>query len=403
MLAPTAIELGTNDGFCRHQSVRRAGRVAGRLSGTTFALKDVFAVQGITACYGNPTWLATHTPAERTAPAVQALLDAGATLVGLTLTDELALSLTGENAHYGTPVNPNAPGRVPGGSSSGSACAVAAGLVSFALGTDTGGSVRVPASHTGVFGFRPSHAAVSCEGVLPLAPRFDAPGWFARDAPLLDRVGDVLLPPSAAIDAPARLLVWPELERFCDPEAWRAASNAAVRLASALGVPLAEHASSESAPKPKEWLDSYFALQNAELRAAHGDWIAQHRDAFGALIGGRMAHVLAASAAAVLPAETRQRALCHELTRVLATGAWLVVPSAPGAAPLRGLPDAAIDAYTTRALTLCAPASLVGLPQLSLPLARSDAAPLGISLIGARGSDRALLRAAVQIAHRLTL
>src|SRR5271170_2192254 len=141
-----------------------------------------------------PVGLASHPAASASAPVVDALLAAGARLAGKAVTDELAFSLEGVNAHYGTPVNPACPDRIPGGSSSGSAVAVAAGLVDFALGTDTGGSVRVPASFVGVCGFRPTHDAISLAGVVPFAPSYDTVGWFAGDAAMLSRVGGVLLP-----------------------------------------------------------------------------------------------------------------------------------------------------------------------------------------------------------------
>ena len=182
-----------SDAFCAHADVARDGSRRGVASGLSFALKDVFEVEGVSRCAGNPDWLRTHPAATRTAPAVARLLDAGASLRGLTITDELTLGLAGENFHYGTPTNPAAPDRVPGGSSCGSAAAVAGGLVDFALGTDTGGSVRVPASYCGIFGFRPTHGRVSNEGVVPLAPSCDTVGWFARDAKVLRTVGEILL------------------------------------------------------------------------------------------------------------------------------------------------------------------------------------------------------------------
>ena len=171
--------------LCAHANVAKDGRHKGVAAALSFALKDVFDVEGVTACAGNPDWLRTHRAATRTAPAVDKLLDAGASLRGLTITDELTLGLNGENFHYGTPTNPAAPDRVSGGSSCGSAAAVAGGLVDFALGTDTGGSVRVPASYCGIFGFRPTHGRVSNAGVVPLAPSFDTVGWFARDPKVL--------------------------------------------------------------------------------------------------------------------------------------------------------------------------------------------------------------------------
>ena len=176
---------------------------SGRLSGLGFAVKDLFDVAGSITTYGNPDWASTHAAASATAPVVTALLQAGARLDGKTKTVELAYGLTGENVWHGTPVNPRAPDRFPGGSSCGSAAAVAAGLVDFALGSDTGGSVRIPASYCGLFGIRPSHGAVSLAGACPLAPSFDTCGWFTRSAALLAGVGDVLLPGGRqAVDGP---------------------------------------------------------------------------------------------------------------------------------------------------------------------------------------------------------
>ena len=134
-----------------------------------------------TGC-GSPEWLATHPPATRNCPPVQKILDAGATIIGKTVCDEFFYSVSGANAHYGTPVNARAPGRLPGGSSAGSAAACGAGLCDFALGSDTGGSVRVPASFNGIYGLRPTHERIEHSGVADMAPTFDVPGWFAGDA-----------------------------------------------------------------------------------------------------------------------------------------------------------------------------------------------------------------------------
>ena len=195
--------------FCveNHAALEATGD--GPLSGLTFAAKDVFDVAGSRTGFGNPVWLETHPPAESTAPAVLRCLEAGAVMVGKTLTDELTYSLNGQNYHYGTPVNSAAPGRIPGGSSSGSASAVAGGLVDFALGTDCGGSVRLPASYCGILGIRPTHGAVSLEGVAPFTWSFDVAGWFARDPSVFAAVGRVLLDggPDAA---PSGRLLYPQ-------------------------------------------------------------------------------------------------------------------------------------------------------------------------------------------------
>ena len=380
--------------FCVHARPHLPGQPAGLLSGLSFAVKDVFAIRGVTSCYGNPTWLETHAPAQSNARAVDQLLHAGASLVGLTITDELALSLTGENAHYGAPDNPRAPERVAGGSSAGSAAVVARGDVDFALGTDTGGSVRVPASHTGVYGYRPTHGAVASEGVLPLAPRFDCVGVFARTPALLERVAGVLLP-DASPSEPRRLLGLAELERWVDAEAWSAFELGAPRLANALGVPF-EWLSQAPLPRADSWLACYLTLQNLQAGALHRSWIEQARPDFGSLIARRIGWMLDTKPSAAGGAEACREQVAAGLAQLFADGSWLVLPSAPGAAPRRGLSDDAIEAYTARALTLAAPASLAGLPQLSLPIASAEQCPLGISLVGPRASDRALLRVALR-------
>ena len=142
---------------------------AGPLSGLSFAVKDLFHVGGYPTSGGQPLMLALSGVMDRTAPTVQRLLDAGARFAGKTITDELAFSMNGQNAHFGSPINGAAPDRITGGSSSGSASAVSNGMCDFALGTDTGGSVRAPASHCGLVGLRPTHGRISLQDVLNLA------------------------------------------------------------------------------------------------------------------------------------------------------------------------------------------------------------------------------------------
>src|SRR3954468_11048806 len=173
--------------------VRLDGTPGGPLSDLTFAAKDLFDVAGVPTGGGNHDWARANPLPTKHAWAVQTLLDAGAALIGKTITDEVSLGILGENAFDGTPLNSRAPDRVPGGSSSGSAAAVAAGLCDTAVGTDTGGSVRVPASFCGLYGIRPTHGRLDVTGMLPQAPTSDTTGWFARDAETFARVSSVLL------------------------------------------------------------------------------------------------------------------------------------------------------------------------------------------------------------------
>jgi amidase len=198
--------------------VRVAGRAGGPLADLTFAAKDLFDVAGHPTGGGNPDWARQHPLPTRHAWAVQTLLDAGATLIGKTITDEVSLGILGENPFYGTPLNTRAPGRVAGGSSSGSAAAVAEGICDTALGTDTGGSVRVPASFCGLYGIRPTHGRLPVTGMLPQAPRSDTTGWFARDARTFARVSGVMLGEPIAPAPPSRLIVAVDAFGLADPE-----------------------------------------------------------------------------------------------------------------------------------------------------------------------------------------
>src|SRR5206468_1051711 len=168
------------------------GSGKGPLAGLTAAVKDMYAIAGERTGGGNPDWLARQQPAASHAASITKILDAGATIIGKTICDEFFFSVAGVNAHYGTPPNPRAPGRIPGGSSSGSAAATAAGTCDFALGSDTGGSVRIPASLCGLYGIRTTHGRIDTKGVMDMAPSFDTVGWLAATAGVFRKVGPML-------------------------------------------------------------------------------------------------------------------------------------------------------------------------------------------------------------------
>ena len=374
--------------FCRHTHVEMRGAPDGALAGLKFAVKDIYDVAGQKTGFGNPDWLHTHEPATRTAPAVQVLLDAGADLIGKTLADEMAWSLTGENAHYGTPVNVNAPGRIPGGSSSGSASAVAAGAVDFALGSDTGGSVRLPASFCGILGIRPTHGRVSLEGVCPLAPSFDTCGWFARDAAVLERVGRVLLRDDAPASSAGRLLYADDAFAVSGEAVTQALRPALDKLRAILGKPEIVTVADEPLAR---WMHYFRVLQAPEAWAKHGEWVKRENPAFGPGVKERIAWAATVDPKEVAAAKVKREDITRRMTALLAGGAVLALPSAPGIAPLRNSPPEVLDALRTRALSIFSIAGLARLPQVSLPLAKLDGCPLGLSLIAARGADTLLL------------
>jgi amidase len=374
--------------FCRHTHVELAGAASGPLAGLTFALKDIYDVAGQKTGFGCPDWLNTHEPAARTASSVQRLLDAGTRLVGKTHTEEMAWSLTGENAHYGTPVNVNAPGRVPGGSSSGSAAAVGAGVVDFSIGSDTGGSVRLPASYCGILGLRPTHDRIPLDGVCALAPSFDTCGWFARDAAVFERVGRVLLRDDAPAAKAGRLLIAQDAFSFADPASVTALKPAIDRVAALLGNPENVTVGDESLAK---WMDYFRFPQGAEAWAAHGEWIRRVKPNFGAPIKGRFEWASSVDPKDVARARARREEITGRMEELLHGNAVLALPSAPGAALPRNSAPEVVDGLRARALPMLCIAGLARQPQVSLPLATVDGCPLGLSLIAARGNDTLLL------------
>ncbi len=382
----------------KHADVRRDGRRRGIASGLRFALKDVFDVEGVTGCAGNPDWLRTHRAATRTAPAVARLLDSGASLRGLTITDELTLGLSGENFHFGTPTNPAAPDRVPGGSSCGSAAAVAGTLVDFALGTDTGGSVRVPASYCGIFGFRPTHGRVSNTGVVPLAPSFDTVGWFARDAKVLRLVGEILLENLSDSMPIRKVLIVENLFRDMDAaaaQALRASLKDMLRDSSIDCDDLSNFPDDSIA-----LADLYRTISGYEEWTVHGQWITQHKPTFGPQVAERFRNAAKVTLAQRDEAERIRRSLTKTVYDLLKDGTILCAPTTPDVAPLKGHAD--IPEVRLPLLRVTALAGLSGLPAVSLPLWKCNNIPLGVSFIAGPDRDEDLLALATKVSDGLT-
>jgi len=394
MMVASAESEAANDfgAFVPGPRCRREPTGRGVLEGKSFAVKDLIDVAGCRTGGGNPAWLAGQMPAARSAPAVEAALAAGASCAGKTMTDELAFSLEGRNGHYAPVINPRCPDRLPGGSSSGSAVAVAAGLVDFALGTDTGGSVRVPANFVGVFGFRPSHGAISLDGVVPFAPSYDTVGFFARDARLLADVGAVLLPRTDPTPIGRLLLAVDGFAQVDD-----ALAEELRQKAEALDVidRVAVFAGEEAA-----YCDCYRILQGAEIWQNLGGWITASKPDFAPDLAARFAEVAAITAAEV----DRCRLLCARFRArydgLVPPGTALVMPTTPCVALARTASGPVIGDFYQRALTLTSLAGHAGAPQLALPLGLFRGCPIGLSLLGARGSDLALLDLAAKLAER---
>ena len=369
---------------------------AGSLSGLTFAAKDLFDVAGYPTSAGSPHFLAMSGIRTRTAPTVQRLLDAGARLVGKTITDELAFSMSVKNAHFGTPVNGGAPDRIPGGSSSGSAAAVSNGLCDFALGTDTGGSVRAPANHCGLFGIRPTHGRVSLELCHDLAPSFDTCGYFTRDGATFEQVGEVLLgedtPP---LPQKPRVLLARDAFGLLHGEVREALAPALRRAGAVLGEPQEVDAATEG------FTNLYWAMRYIQSREAwtvDAPMIERFNPPLGPGVADRFEFSRAVTDSQVAEAQVIRAAFRKRFSALL-DGAVLILPTMPDIAPLLTESDESLNDYRNNALNLLCLSVLSGLPQVSMPLASRSGAPLGLSLMGPVGSDLSLVRLARRIAE----
>ncbi|MFY0691658.1 MAG: amidase [Paracoccaceae bacterium] len=371
-----------------------SGAPDGPLAGTVFGAKDLFDIAGrITGC-GNPEWARTHPAATAHAPAVAALLEAGATLAGKTHTDELAYSLMGVNAHYGTPVNSADPRRVPGGSSSGSAAAVAAGLVDFALGSDTGGSVRMPASFCGLWGIRTTFGQLPLDRAMPFTHSFDTIGWFTRSAAMMARVAEAGGCPEA--EPVSRLLLPVDLWARADAQTVAAVAPALAKIEQQLGPARPVLLAPEGL---EAWREVFRICQAAEIWDVHGDWVTQNTPEFGPGVRERFEMASKIGAEDHAAAKAQRRDVQNRIAEIMTPETVLVLPTSPGPAPLCSAPDSSLNDFRTRALEMLCPAGLAGLPQLSIPAGVVDGGPVGLSLVGDKGQDRALITLAAAAGH----
>ena len=369
----------------------------GPLADLSFAAKDLFDVAGYPTGGGSPFLLAMSGIKPRTAPAVQMLLDAGASFVGKTVTDELAFSMNGNNAHFGAPINGAAIDRITGGSSSGSASAVSSGLCDFALGTDTGGSVRAPANHCNLYGIRPTHGRISLSGVLDLSPSFDTCGWFARDIRTFTRVADVLLGADPNPLPEKVRVLWPEdLWAMLSAQARSALHGAVQKVQTVLG---------EATPVTQIALDDWDAMywnfryiQGREAWLTNGPMIERYAPPLGPGVAERFAWSRNVTDGEVATAREFRGKFGMQLATFLGSDGVLLMPTMPDIAPLRTATDGSLEDYRNKAIRLLCVAGLSGFPQLSMPLAQREGAPLGLSLLGPAGSDRSLIGLAEKIA-----
>ena len=372
------------------------GTGLGPLKGRTVAVKDIFAIAGQRIGAGSRAYLADAPEESVTAPSVQALLDAGADVVGISQTDQFAYSIAGLNPDYGTAPNPAVRGGLPGGSSSGPASAVALGQADIGIGSDTAGSIRIPASYQGLWGLRTTHGAVALAGVLPLAPRYDTVGWLTRD-------GFMMLA-TAAVGLARRIETKPtEKVRFCE-----AVNGAATRAASKAVMEVVEELESDGVigalapvdlPPVRELFEAFRVTQSAEAWRAHGAWVDAHPGALAPDIEARFAWARAVTAEQEEEGLEAVRRLAAEIDAALGYD-LLVLPAAASAAPSVGAKAETLNALREVTLGMTAIAGLTGRPALSVPLAMTNDGPVGVCLVGPRGSDLTLIERAIEWQQR---
>jgi len=368
------------------------GSGGGALSGLSFVAKDLFAVEGHTPSFGHPAWRATHAASPTTAPAIRDLLDAGADLVGLTKLDQLAYSLIGDVGEGSPPLNPTDSSLYCGGSSSGSAAAVAGDMADFALGTDTAGSVRVPAAVCGVLGIRPTHGSIPSDGILPLAPSFDVAGLFAKTVVTLGRALAVVAPGLDGPRPPVSIRIAADTFAMVDRESALLGRQVAEQLASLTGTTL-EDVAFESLTDG-ETGDLFARLQGREIWDHHSEWVEANGHALADDVRLRLERCkqLSRDPHAVRLADLAgRREFSDRLSEAVPSGAVVVLPILPRRGPERVWTARELVEFRTECFRLTAPASLAGAPQAIWSVEGEARRSVGIGLLTAPGDDTLLL------------
>ena len=365
----------------------------GPLAGLTFAVKDLFDVAGYPTGGGNPTVLAMSGIKQHTAPTIQTLLDAGAEFIGKAHTNEMAFSMSGHNYHYGTPINGGAPARIPGGSSSGSAAAVSNGLCDFAIGSDTGGSVRTPASYCGLFGIRPTHGRLSLQNCQPLCESMDTCGFFAKDSTVFKQVGEVLFGEDKFVTDTQNLKLHPALFKLLSVASQKALAQAVEKIQAAVDTITTVEA---ALPDLDQAYWDFRYIQGYEAWQSQGENIQKNHLFMGPDVAARFAWSQTVTEGQYRQSLENREVFKHAWDNLLGNQI-LIMPTVPGAAPLREASGEAIEQERQLAHHILDIAVLCQTPQINLPLSSIDGAPFGISLMGPRGSDMALINLANKI------
>jgi amidase len=366
------------------------------LLGYSFAVKDVFDIKGFRTQAGNPDYFSQTSVASTTAPAVSILQEAGASLIGKTQTDELGGSLFGLNEHYGSPLNSHSPNRVPGGSSSGSAAAVAGNLVDFALGADTSGSVRAPASFCGIYGLRPTFGQIPTIGILPISPYLDTVGIFGQHPDVISQVLNVygikeqgeikrlkIIP--SLVSSLQDSLKNPFLEKLKNIKQLTSSSTDFIIEEETL----------------MRWSSVIRTIAMYGLWQVHKGWILNSNPTFGEIINDRLKMASSISYEDYTQALTRQKEIRIFMEDNLESGDVIVFPMVHDIPPLLSSSIAQLKEFALKASRHTCIAALSGFPEITVPLRNiKENGCLGMSFLGRAGEDASLTSFASE-AHSL--
>ena len=364
----------------------------GLLSNLNFVIKDMCDVKNLKTSCGNPVFFKKCDFANGYAPFLKDLLNEGPVLKGITVCDEFFYSLIGENGHYGTPTNLNAPSCVPGGSSSGSAAALTTDLYDFSIGSDTGGSVRIPASFCGLIGMRPTHNRINTKGVYPMAPSFDTVGWFANNPEIFQKVGNVLLNNIERSNVDFKQYVVAEdLLELCDAEVQDNFNNY-------INVNIPNINKTRLSTNTKAIIaDNFRILQGAEVKENIIPWIENNKPNISPEIRSRIDMASKITDIEVNRALIFRKTLIDEIKKSLPEGTIAVFPTSPFSAPKSGQDDESLGSFRKRLMELTSIAGMTSRPQITIPRLKDKSGPVGISLLGWKYSDEILLNKLMEI------
>ena len=358
----------------------------GNLLDMRFLCKDMCQIKGFKTSCGNPDFYKHSTKANENAPFLKKILNEGAILEGITICDEFFYSIIGENIHYGTPSNKNAPNCVPGGSSSGSAAALTQINYDFTIGTDTGGSVRVPASFCGIYGFRPTHGRINLNKVYPMSESFDTLGWFSNNKSNMLKVGKVFFDHFEEIPIEQKNILIPidiinNLDENIKSQFYDYCENKFKNLKK---VQLSNYNKSELA-------ECFRIIQGYEIKLSMLPWIQKYNPKISTEINSRFEMTKNITVNMYNESINLRKEFVSELDKNLSKEALIIFPTTPFSAPITGQSDDNLSDLRKKVMEFTCIGGLSSRPQISIPKFKGSTGPIGLSVLGNKNADEIIL------------